>query len=468
MNPTSSAELWQRERLFLQAARKANPDAFFRAEPIGQDETFPYIGIKGLPENRPHAYLRLYPQDFMVEEVSLQGNVSRITEHPTLETSEDKRTLWVQMIKARIAHFDAMKELVRQFGVAPEAIGHAGIKDTIAITSQELSLRGLELEDVELFQHNRILLQPLRYGNGALQPGQLRGNQFTLTLRTHEECNSTEITERLNRPFTNFFGPQRFGTRVNAHKLGRALLQGDTAGCLKLFFTEPGIHDVPFYRNIRQQLTTVYGDWEAMERVCSPLPLSFGHELSVIAQLKAQPNKTRFALGAIRDQVKMWTHAYGSYLMNETLSEFLANEATPPATIPLPLASQGAPEIYRAKMERDGTAATYREAFAQFPYLSFGDKTLPTQIHPNDVRVKSLPQGCLVRFRLDKGAYATTCLSHAFRIIEGLPVPAWVMDGLVDGFTELGETSLEQILPRFEPEALLRRDAYLNEEDDES
>jgi tRNA(Glu) U13 pseudouridine synthase TruD len=402
----------------------------------------------------------------MVEEVSLQGTVSRITERPTFQDSEDKRTLWVQMVKANIAHFDAVKELAHQFNLTPEAIGYSGIKDTVAITCQEMSIRGIEREDADLFQHNRILLRPLRHGNGATQPGQLQGNRFTLTVRTHEECDTEEITARLNKPFTNFFGPQRFGTRVLAHRLGRALLKGDIQSCLRLFFTEPGVHDIPYYRDLREQLAAVYGDWTAMRQICEPLPLSLGHERLVLDQLIQNPQKTRFALGAIRDQVKMWVHAYGSFLMNDALSKHLETMAVPPTTIPLPLSSKGAPELYRATMERDGTLG-YREVFAQFPFLSPGDKFLPTQIHPNGVRVLPIPQGCLVRFTLDKGAYATTCLSHAFRVIEGLPVPPWVMDGRIDGFAELGETSIETILSSFEAEATDRRDAHLSEDENE-
>ncbi len=464
MNPVSSAELWQRERLFLQAARKANPDAFFRAEPVGQDETFPYIGIKGLPENRPHAYLRLYPQDFMVEEVSLQGNVSRITEHPTFQDNEDHRTLWVQMVKANIMHFDALKDLAKGLGITAEAVGHAGIKDAIAVTSQEISLRGVEREDVGLFQHNRVLVYPSRYGNGTMLPGQLKGNRFTLVVRTGEERNIPEITERLNQPFWNFFGPQRFGSRVLSHKLGQAILQGDANKCLRLFFTEVGVHDLPYYRDIRKELGRVYGDWTAMDKICESLPHTFSFEREVLAQLKINPQKTRMALGAIRDQVKFWVHAYGSWLMNETLSDLLQRGGTPPTTIPLPFSSNGPTDIYRARMERDGTL-NYRDAFAQYPYLSLNDKTLTTQLRPTDVRVQAIPQGCIVRFSLDKGAYATTCLSHAFRIVEGLPVPSWVMDGQIDSFAELGEPSLAAMLPYIEDEALKRRDLYLNDDE---
>ncbi len=458
------SELLQQERVFLQNLRKEQPEALYREEPPTQDEAFPYIGIQGLPEDRPQAYLRLYPQDFLVEELPTNTEVVSITGTPGFTDGEDKRTLWVNLIKAHMAGFDAMKELSTGLGAPQEAIGYAGIKDKIAITSQRLSMRGLTREQIEAFSHNRLIVQPISYGSGALQAGSLFGNRFTLTLRTKEACNGAIIEERLSRPFWNFFGPQRFGSRVLSHRLGQAVLQGDINTCLKLFFTQPGLNDVPFFHAIRTELAENYGDWQAMDDICSILPLSFAHERLVLAALIENPQKTRGALGAIKDQVKMWVHAYGSWLMNRELSRLMASgDQNPPKTIPLPFSTQGAPALYAQTMQKEGTLG-YREAFAQYPYLSLNDKTIPTRIQPQNVQIRVLPQGCLTRFSLDKGAYATTCLSHAFKIVEGLPVPGWVQDGLVDGFAELGETPLATILPRFEKDATARRDAFLNED----
>lgn len=455
--------LWEQERAFLQTLRQEQPDALFRAEPPAQDLAFPHIGIVGLPEDRPHAYIRLYPQDFLVEEIPLDGHTVKMTDVPVFYESEDKRTLWVNMIKAHMSEFDALKEIATGLNIPPEAVSYAGIKDTVAITSQRLAIRGVTREQVAAFQHKRILIHPFTYGNGALQAGNLRGNTFTLVLRTKEPFETYLLERRLNRPFWNFFGPQRFGSRVLSHKLGQAILQGNIAACLKLFFTEPGVNDVPFYRNLRKQLADVYGDWHKMDEICSVLPLSLGHERTVLAALKQDPHKTRAALGAIKDQVRMWVHAYGSWLMNRELSRLMVLEQDPPETIPTPYSPRGPSPVYAETMRQEGTDR-YTEVFPQYPYLLMNDKTIPTQIDPQGVRVEQIPQGCMVRFSLDKGAYATTCLSHAFQIVEGLPVPSWVQDGFIDGLAKLHEKPLERILPNFEDEALKRRDAFLDEE----
>lgn len=463
MSAPSIKALWDQEHAFLQKIRREQPDALFRAEPPAQDIAFPHIGILGLPADRPHAYIRLYPQDFLVEEVPLDTHTVEITNVPTFQDNDDKRTLWVNMIKAHMSEFDALKELASGLNIPPEAVSYAGIKDTVAITSQRLAIRGATLEQIAAFKHKRIMVHPFAYGNGALQAGNLLGNTFTLTLRTKETFQTDLLEQRLNRPFWNFFGPQRFGSRVLSHKLGQAILQGNIDGCLKLFFTEPGVNDVPFYRDLRKQLADAYGNWHKMDEICSVLPLSLGHERTVLAALKLDPRKTRAAIGAIKDQVRMWVHAYGSWLMNRELSRLMALGVNPPATIPTPYSPRGPSPLYAETMKQEGTDR-YMEIFPQYPYLLMNDKTIPTQINPQGVCVEQISQGCVVRFSLDKGAYATTCLSHAFQIVEGLPVPSWVQDGFVDGFATLQEKPLESILQNFEEDALKRRDAFLDDE----
>ena len=456
--------LWEQERAFLQKLRKENPDALYRAEPPAQDVAFPHIGIVGLPADRPHAYIRLYPQDFLVEEVPLDGHTVRMTDVPVFYESDDRRTLWVNMVKAHMSEFDALKEIATGLNIPIESVSYAGIKDTVAITSQRIAIRGVTREQVDAFKHQRILLRPFNYGNGALQAGNLRGNLFTLTLRTKEPFETYLLERRLKHPFWNFFGPQRFGSRILSHKFGQLLLQGNIEGCLKLFFTEPGINDVPFYRDLRKQLADAYGHWRKMDEICSVLPLSLGHERAVLAALKQEPHKTRAALGTIKDQVRMWVHAYGSWIMNRELSRLMARDhEDPPETIPVPFSPSGPNPLYVETMKAEGTDR-YAEVFPQFPYLLMNDKTIPTQIDPQGVHVEQIPQGCLVRFALDKGAYATTCLSHAFQIVEGLPVPSWVQDGSIDGLAKLHEKPLQSILTNFEDEALKRRDAFLDEE----
>lgn len=454
----SPTALLEQERANLERQRREHPETLFRSEPPTQDFIFPSIGIDGLPLDRPTAYLRLYPQDFLVEEISQAGSEVRLTEFPSFIDSENHRTLWAVFIKAKMMQFDALKELATGLGIPQESIGYAGIKDAIAITSQCLSLRGVTKEQAERFHHKQMLVLPYAYGNGSLQSGNLQGNRFTITLRTSEACNPDLIRNRLEKPFWNFFGIQRFGSRFSAHKFGQSLLQGNVDACLKLFFTQEGLCDLPFHRSIRKQLAEAYGDWKAMEKICEPLPFTLMDEIRVLQALQQDPRKTRGALSLIREQVRMWVYAYGSWLMNRELSRLMQSGEEPPATIPIPFSPNGPYEAYAKTMRAEGTDR-YREVFAQYPFLSMSDKTVPTRMEPQNVQIKTIPQGCIVRFSLDKGAYATTCLSHAFQIVEGLPVPSWVQDGPIDGMKMLGEPSLQSLLESFDSSVLARRDA---------
>lgn len=446
--------------------RKNHPERVSRTEHLDPDDMMSRIGVTYLPPERPLGYLRLYPQDFIVEEIRTDGSIARLADTPTFKDVEDQRTLWVDCIKAGIAGPHAMTDIANGLRIPITQIGYAGIKDAVAVTSQVLSLRGVTREQADAFAHERVWLRPVKYGSGAVQPGDLQGNRFTILVRTDSDESIDALMEVLGRRgFYNFFGPQRFGPRIISHKLGQRLLINDVDGALKLFFGEPGPADVPLYRDARLAMGDSFGRWDEMIEIASYFPYSMRDELTVLRALKDDPKKTRAALHRIPEQVKLWVYAYGSWVMNRHLSERVKAGKDVSPELRLPYAPDGLLPEYADMMREDGTTR-YLDALALHPFIRPSDKSIPSMILPTMLHHERCEQGWIIRFALGKGAYATSCLSHVFRLVEGLPVPSWVPDGDIDTFEKVGDMPLGEIRSRF-AEILVRRDRQGEEDESE-
>lgn len=107
------------------------------------------------------------------------------------------------------------EQIAQQLGISPRDIGHAGLKDRHALTTQWLSiyapktepaLEQVQIEGVEILQSSRH--------RQKLKPGMHAGNLFAIRL-TELQAQREAIDKILNRikalGFPNYFGEQRFG-----------------------------------------------------------------------------------------------------------------------------------------------------------------------------------------------------------------------------------------------------------------
>jgi tRNA pseudouridine13 synthase len=459
--PSDSSILREQERAMLDKIRVAEPSMVERAATPDPEIIMGLIGVTYLPTGRPKGYIRLYPHDFIVEEVTQEGEVVHLASDAPFKGSDDQRTLWADLVKANIPSPHAMADLAQALGIEQQRLTYAGIKDSFAVTAQRVSLRGVTKEAAEAVRHPNVQLRPVAYGSGMLQPGSLQGNRFTILVRT--DGDATPHLERLSKTGAyNFFGAQRFGSRLLSHKLGQALLQGDVDGALRMYFGRPGPFDVQLFREVREVMWHAFGDWDKMLGFARRLPYTFRDEIRVLEALRQDPRKTRAALTIIKEQVRLWIYAYGSWVMNRHLSNLVSTGKPVPETLNIPLAGESPLPEHRAMMEKDGTA-DFARALGMYPYVQIARKDIPARIRFKGLTWTNVPQGHVLRFMLDRGSYATSFLSHALSLHEGLPVPEWVKDGDIDTFKTLGDGDLDAIRDRF-GDALTRRDAFVAKE----
>lgn len=454
MDQHRSYQLWLTEQERLKALKQDRPDLFEYNGQFTHHDILQFIGITSIPADLPDGYIRFRPEDFIVEEIDPQGEVRTIG----LDTAppidhEDRRTLYCDMIKIGIATPAALDRVANAFGLTKGQVGFAGLKDSGAITSQRISLRGITVEQAQTAVIESIVLKNFSYGSGALAPGQLNGNRFSLTIRTSQPYDQARLDQRvaeLGKGVMNFYGTQRFGHRFLAHHFGRLLLQGDYASTVHDFLTSTNASERKFRSDVRQRAEQVYGQWSDVEQVFAEYPYTFQNELIAVRYLKDHPTDWIGAMKAIQDQTRMWIYAYTSWLINLLLSSFAEAHETPPTTIPIPMSPSAADMApYRPWLEQDGIPKNFLEHIRVFGFIRPGSRSLRSMIMPKFHAAVAHDIGVLLSFDLPPGAYATTVLFHEFTLHSGQPAPSWVNGAPIDAPRLLGTGSVEELRQQY-------------------
>lgn len=167
--------------------------------------------------------IKLRDQDFIVDEL------------PLYEPSGEGEHLYLRVQKTGLTHTELVEVLKRHFSVPEEAIGAAGMKDRVAMTSQTVSIHlpgkgGDPAKAAGAIEHNRINVVWADWHVNKLRRGHLAGNRFSIRIRDLDPLQApavwSAIRELEHRGVPNHYGTQRFGYRRNTHRLGSLLVQG--------------------------------------------------------------------------------------------------------------------------------------------------------------------------------------------------------------------------------------------------
>jgi TruD family tRNA pseudouridine synthase len=469
-NESSAFEKWKAQNEYLNKLKAERPELFAKSQQIDSETTLRAIGITLPTGTRPLGYLKYTPFDFVVEEIGLDGQISTVDyDEPRLPLqSAENKTIFAELVKIGIPTAEAIKELSRTLNIPAEQIGRAGLKDAVAVTSQKLSFRGINAEQLLNLPKSNYFLKSLAAGNHQLDSGNLLGNRFTILVRTENHPDETWLQAELKRlyqsGFWNFFWLQRFGTRLLSHWWGALILRGDYEGAVKSFLCDFGPRDTLYYKNLRRQASQLFGDWEGMQKLFAPLPYSLRHELAVVEYLSHFRLDYVGALKTILDQTQLWVYAYASFLANRLLSLAAHSNQNLPETLPLPLSyNKSERKLYQRFFAADRIAEDFEKYLRPFN-IHINSRKIPTKIVPTIHTFKVLPEGVVICFDLPKGAYATTFFAHLFTLAGGLPYPAWLKKTEYDVKEILQQGSLAKTREVFKDYTIIKEeDAELSE-----
>ncbi|MEI6511574.1 MAG: tRNA pseudouridine(13) synthase TruD [Candidatus Uhrbacteria bacterium] len=463
-------EVWQREQNFISQKRKENRELFASSDK-GAFDLYDRIGITSHPPALPKGYVKYSPLDFIVEEIRPDGTLMTVDGQPAApETPDGEGTIYADLTKLGISTLDAVQRMVDALGVPQDKIGYAGIKDAVALTAQRISIRGGSLEAVKNLAITGCQFRQVVDGKGVISTGNLKGNRFTLLIRTEGEPDKEAFAAAIElvktRGVMNYYGTQRFGTpRFLAHLFGAHIMRGDLESLIKAYLMQPSPYELPFYANIRAEAAAAYGDFPKMQEIMGVLPYSFRYELQMLEELVKNPTGYEAAMNRMQKQADLWARAYASYLTNMILADAEKNGTVLPERIPLLMTQEPeAKQFYASWLKQHGTEK-YMENLKRFRFINVGkNQTIEPVIRPTIHDYKFVPEGLVISFDLPKGAYATTILMYLFDSVSGTPIPEWMKTTEVDTKELLGTGSLLHVREQFAAEIV---SAMANKTDDE-
>ncbi len=179
-----------------------------------------------------------------------------VEEEPAYEPSGEGEHTYVRIEKRGISTFDVINALAAELGLARQAIGSAGLKDTHAVARQTLSLHFADPDAVRDLAIENVKVLWVDTHRNKLRPGHLRGNHFTIRIRDVDPeapARAGAILAALAaRGVPNAYGPQRFGNRGDNHIIGLYLVRRDEAGLRARGIHRPSGRMRRFYVNALQ------------------------------------------------------------------------------------------------------------------------------------------------------------------------------------------------------------------------
>ena len=275
------------------------------------------LGMQYYSSERPAlgGVLRRLPEDFVVNEITPEG-IEAGPDLWSLDRGQGGHTLAL-LKKVSRDQLSVISYLSSRLGAQ---VGFAGIKDRQAVTYQIISIgRRLEQGEVPYDLHD-MELRVVGYSRWPVQPGDLKGNRFTIAIRSISPASLQPVTAAAPVEWAlNYYGHQRFGTtRPNTHKVGRLMVRRDYEGAVREFLAAAYPWEPSAIRAARSELAT---GWD-LNAALRSFPASLSFERRVIERLLSRPSDYEGCLHSLpQTLLRLFVDAYQSYLFNLALSQ---------------------------------------------------------------------------------------------------------------------------------------------------
>jgi tRNA pseudouridine13 synthase len=253
--------------------------------------------------------VRTQPEDFIVEEITREGLIANDA-LAKLSRGDGSHSLAV-LTKTSRDTIPTARQIAANLGAS---VSYAGIKDRRAKTHQLISISLLLREGPLELGIPRVIVRVVGKSKWPLEPGELRGNRFTITIRRLQERPPQHQVQWL----PGYYGHQRFGTaRPNTHRIGRFLVKKDFEAAVRELVAEPYPNEP---RGIREARADLKGTWDIPEAIRN-FPNTLTYERTVLTRLLGNPRDPLSALKALPlSMMRLYVNAYQSYLFNHALS----------------------------------------------------------------------------------------------------------------------------------------------------
>lgn len=280
--------------------------------------------------------IKQLPKDFIVEEIGkdyktsvkyfLDKEISPVDWDLIFsEKVEDKDYLLLDLEKHNVSTPKAITDLSRFLKISKSRIGYAGLKDKRSVSSQKISLFQPLKERISKFYFKDIRVYNPIWSKEKINIGDLKENNFIITIRKIENFSKEEIFKIINDCFSqieekgllNYFGEQRFGgSREVTARVGKHLILKNYKEAVITYLTYPSEYESEEVKLARKNIKETE-DF----RKYSSFPSKTGYERQMLNHLINNPNDFLGAFKVLPKSMQyLFIHAYQSYLFNEIIN----------------------------------------------------------------------------------------------------------------------------------------------------
>ena len=316
--------------------------------------------------------IKQLPEDFVVKEIS------------GIKLVDSGEYTVFRLKKKNYPTERAVQHIAKALRIDRKRIGYAGNKDRVAITEQNISVKGMKKDKAESLGLKDIELKFAGYCKGPISLGDLEGNQFEIAVR-----NISEQPKKVEK-IINYYGEQRFSK--NNAEIGKAIIKKDFKRAVDLILDSIG---------------------EQEERVIEHLKKD---KNDFVGALKTMPWKV----------LNLYIHAYQSKLWNEIAKELVEKGVKENKKIPLigfatEIRDKELKRIVEEIMQNEqigyqdfviraipdlSTDGSERELYAEVKDMEIGK--------PEDDELNKGKKKVKISFSLGRGSYATEVVKALF------------------------------------------------------
>jgi tRNA pseudouridine13 synthase len=248
------------------------------------------------------------PEDFMVEEI------------PSYIPCGSGEHCYLTVEKRGITTLEAISRIAKVLKVPERDIGYAGMKDSVGVTRQTLSVQWLDPEKALALQLDGVKVVTAQRHSNKLKLGHLKGNRFRIAVRGVSADTAQLVPAILDilekRGVPNYFGSQRYGAQGNSHLIGVAMLRQEWRECVDRLMGEAD--------SVRNQewsdAISAYrrGDLREALRL---FPRHCRSERDVLQRLASRPGEYEKAFSAVHPRLKkLYLSATQSFLFDQAVA----------------------------------------------------------------------------------------------------------------------------------------------------
>jgi len=269
-------------------------------------------------------------QSYLTADIPGSGGVIKdspddfiVTEIPAYEPSGSGEHLYLTIEKRGMTTLEAIRRVARELRIPERDIGYAGMKDSVGVTRQTLSLQRIRPEDVVGRDLDGVkVISAIRHGN-KLKLGHLRGNRFRIVVRGVAVDSASRVDSILaelgKRGVPNWFGYQRYGAQGNSHLIGSAMLRRDWREAVDRLIGDPdAVRDAEW-----REAIAAYRQGDLAESL-RLMPRHCRGERDVLQRLVSRPGAWEKAFAAVHPRLKkLYLSAYQSCLFDRVVEQRL-------------------------------------------------------------------------------------------------------------------------------------------------